>query len=51
MAGVLVMLLAAGVLEGIGRQLITSDLARYAIAAVSAVGWGCYLYAPRGRGS
>ncbi len=47
MAGVLVMLLAAGVLEGIGRQVITSDLARYAIAGLSAVGWAAYLYAPR----
>ncbi len=47
MAGVLVMLLVAGALEGIGRQLITSDLARYAIAALSAVGWAAYLYAPR----
>ena len=49
MAGVLVMLLAAGLLEGIGRQLITSDLARYAIAALSAVFWGYYLYVS-GRG-
>ncbi len=49
MAGVLVMLLVAGGLEGIGRQVITGDLARYAIAALSAVGWAAYLYAPRSR--
>ena len=47
MAGVLVMLLVAGALEGIGRQVITSDLARYAIAALSAFGWAAYLYGPR----
>ncbi len=49
MAGVLVMLLVAGGLEGIGRQVITGDLARYAIAALSAVAWAAYLYAPRSR--
>jgi uncharacterized membrane protein SpoIIM required for sporulation len=47
MAGVVVMLMVAGLLEGIGRQLITSDIARYAIALASAVFWGAYLYAPR----
>ena len=31
MAGVVVMLLAAGLLEGLGRQLVTGDAARYAI--------------------
>jgi uncharacterized membrane protein SpoIIM required for sporulation len=47
MAGVVVMLMVAGVLEGFGRQLIRNDGARYAIAAISAVVWGAYLYAPR----
>ena len=47
MAGVIVMLLCAGVLEGVGRQTITSDIARYAIAAATAVGWGYYLYGRR----
>jgi uncharacterized membrane protein SpoIIM required for sporulation len=47
MAGVVVMLLCAGLLEGIGRQTVTSDLARYAIAALTAVGWGTYLYGRR----
>jgi uncharacterized membrane protein SpoIIM required for sporulation len=47
MAGVVVMLFVAGLLEGFGRQLITLDLARYAIAAGSAVLWGLYFYMPR----
>jgi uncharacterized membrane protein SpoIIM required for sporulation len=47
MAGVVVMLAVAGALEGLGRQLITNDLARYAIALTSAVAWGYYLYVPR----
>jgi uncharacterized membrane protein SpoIIM required for sporulation len=49
MAGVIVMLMAAGILEGFGRQLITSDLARYSIAGISAVIWGLYFYAPRAQ--
>ncbi len=51
MAGLLVMLLIAGVLEGVGRQLITNDLARYAIAALSGAGWAYYLYGSRLRRS
>jgi hypothetical protein len=47
MAGVIVMLMVAGMLEGFGRQLITSDVARYTIAGLSAVIWGLYFYAPR----
>jgi uncharacterized membrane protein SpoIIM required for sporulation len=49
MIGVVVMLFIAGLLEGFGRQIITSDVARYAIAAASAVVWGAYFYLPRGR--
>jgi hypothetical protein len=49
MAGVVLMLAVAGVLEGIGRQLITNDLARYGIALTSAIVWGYYLYVPRRR--
>jgi uncharacterized membrane protein SpoIIM required for sporulation len=49
MGGVLVMLLCAGLLEGLGRQLIENDLARYAIAGATAVLWPAYLYAPRSR--
>jgi uncharacterized membrane protein SpoIIM required for sporulation len=50
MGGVVIMLLVAGLLEGFGRQLITSDVARYAIAATSAVLWGLYFYGPRPGG-
>jgi len=48
MGGVLVMLVCAGLLEGLGRQLIQNDLARYAIAGTTAVLWPAYLYLFRG---
>ena len=44
MAGVVLMLMVAGLLEGFGRQLIKNDLARYGVAALSALGWGGYFY-------
>lgn len=44
LGGALVMLVCAGLLEGIGRQVIQNDLARYAIAAATAVAWPAYLY-------
>lgn len=47
MAGVVVMLFFAGLLEGFGRQMITSDLARYLIAAGTGVLWLAYFYGPR----
>ena len=47
MGGVVVMLLAAGLLEGFGRQLITSDLARYAIGLTMLALWLAYFYLPR----
>lgn len=47
MVGVVLMLLLAGLLEGFGRQLIGSDVVRYAIAAATALLWGLYFYAPR----
>jgi len=47
MAGVLVMLFCAGILEGIGRQMIQDTVVRYAIAATTGVFWLVYLYAPR----
>ena len=47
MMGVVIMLMLAGLLEGFGRQLISSDLLRYAIAAGTAVVWCAYFYAPR----
>ena len=50
MAGVVVMLFVAGLLEGFGRQLIRADVARYAVAVGSAVVWGVYFYAPRRLG-
>ncbi|WP_337186793.1 stage II sporulation protein M [Phenylobacterium sp.] len=47
MAGVVCMLMVAGLLEGLGRQLITHDLVRYAIAATTLAGWLAYFYWPR----
>jgi uncharacterized membrane protein SpoIIM required for sporulation len=47
MAGVIVMLFVAGLLEGFARQLIRDDIARLSIAAGSALAWGLYLYLPR----
>jgi len=47
MIGVLLMLFIAGALEGVARQLVTNDIARYAIALASAVVWLSYLYQPR----
>ncbi|MGZ3273437.1 MAG: stage II sporulation protein M [Caulobacteraceae bacterium] len=48
MGGVLVMLVCAGLLEGLGRQLIQDDWTRYAIAGATAVLWPAYLYLFRG---
>jgi uncharacterized membrane protein SpoIIM required for sporulation len=44
MVGVTVMLLFAGLLEGIGRQTITSDVARYSIGGGMLALWFCYFY-------
>ncbi|WP_420607161.1 stage II sporulation protein M [Novosphingopyxis sp.] len=44
MVGVVVMLLVAGLLEGIGRQTITVTAARYAIGAFMLAGWCSYFY-------
>jgi uncharacterized membrane protein SpoIIM required for sporulation len=49
MAGVVIMLVFAGVLEGVGRQVIKLDWARYAIAATTFSLWLAYFYLPRGR--
>lgn len=46
MAGAVLMLAVAGLLEGFGRQLITLTAARYAIAAFTALIWGVYFYRP-----
>jgi uncharacterized membrane protein len=42
--GVVVMLFIAGLLEGFGRQLITSDALRYLIAATTGGFWIAYFY-------
>jgi uncharacterized membrane protein SpoIIM required for sporulation len=47
MIGVVLMLLVAGLLEGFGRQLITDDITRYAIAAMMLAFWCAYFYLPR----
>jgi uncharacterized membrane protein SpoIIM required for sporulation len=44
MLGVTIMLAVAGVLEGVGRQIITSDLLRVAIGAGALLGWLVYFY-------
>lgn len=49
MGGVILMLLVAGLLEGFGRQLITSDLTRYAIGLSMLAFWLLYFYLPRGQ--
>jgi uncharacterized membrane protein SpoIIM required for sporulation len=47
MAGVVIMLAVAGLLEGFARQLIVATPARYAVAAVSGLFWCAYFYRPR----
>lgn len=48
MIGVVVMLGIAGLLEGFGRQLITSTILRYSIAAATGVFWLWFFYLSRG---
>lgn len=50
MAGVVVMLMTAGLLEGFGRQLITVDSLRYAVGLLMLIFWMGYFYIPFGRG-
>jgi uncharacterized membrane protein SpoIIM required for sporulation len=50
MAGVVIMLLVAGLLEGFARQLITVDIARYAIGGLMLTMWLAYFYVPRRGG-
>jgi uncharacterized membrane protein SpoIIM required for sporulation len=47
MFGVVLMLFVAGLLEGLGRQLIVLDWARYAIAITMLTLWCAYFYWPR----
>jgi uncharacterized membrane protein SpoIIM required for sporulation len=49
MAGVVLMLLVAGLLEGIGRQTVQVDWQRFAIGLAVFTGWIVYYYVPRGR--
>jgi uncharacterized membrane protein SpoIIM required for sporulation len=51
MVGVIVMLFIAGVLEGMGRQVISSTPIRYSIAGATALLWSAYLFVPRRRGA
>lgn len=47
MAGVVLMLVVAGILEGFGRQLIESDVIRYSIGIGTGLMWMAYFYLPR----
>ncbi|HEX8387403.1 MAG TPA: stage II sporulation protein M [Sphingomonas sp.] len=47
MVGVVLMLAVAGLLEGIGRQTVRTDGARFAIGGAMLIGWLLYLYLPR----
>lgn len=47
MAGVVVMLAVAGLLEGFARQLVESTMLRYAIGGVMLALWCVYFYGPR----
>ncbi len=47
MVGVILMLLAAGLLEGFGRQLITDTMLRYGIGTLMLLFWIAYYYIPR----
>jgi uncharacterized membrane protein SpoIIM required for sporulation len=49
MAGVVLMLLVAGLLEGIGRQTVQVDWQRYAVGGAMLLVWLVYYYLPRGR--
>ena len=50
MIGTVLMLVVAGLLEGFGRQLVTDDIARYAIGGVMLTLWLGYFYASVRRG-
>ena len=49
MMGVVLMLMVAGLLEGIGRQTVQEDAMRYGIGAAALLGWLGYFYLPRRR--
>ncbi|CAN5333662.1 stage II sporulation protein M [soil metagenome] len=48
MGGVVLMLLCAGLLEGFARQMVTSDILRFAIAGTTGLLWACFYYLPKG---
>ena len=45
MAGTVIMLAVAGLLEGVGRQTVNSDSLRMLIGTSVLVGWLSYFYA------
>ena len=47
MVGVVVMLFAAGLLEGFGRQLVQDDYTRYGLGLTMLLVWCLYYYRPR----
>jgi uncharacterized membrane protein SpoIIM required for sporulation len=47
MGGVVVMLFCAGILEGVGRQMIQNDFVRYGVGLATLIAWPVYLYMPR----
>lgn len=49
MVGVVLMLLVAGLLEGIGRQVVRADDLRALIGGATLMGWLTYFYLPRRR--
>ncbi|MBI1210362.1 MAG: stage II sporulation protein M [Alphaproteobacteria bacterium] len=49
MLGVVVMLFFAGLLEGVARQVITSDVIRWSVAIGTGTAWALYFYSPRGH--
>ena len=50
MIGAVALLLIAGLLEGLGRQLVTDTSLRYGIAATTAMAWLLYFgFAGRNR--
>jgi uncharacterized membrane protein SpoIIM required for sporulation len=49
MIGAVIMLMVAGLLEGVGRQTIEGSAARAAIGLAMLVGWLSYFYLPRSR--
>jgi hypothetical protein len=46
----MIMLFFAGMLEGFARQMITNDVARYAIGGTMLLLWLSYFYLPRKGG-